>query len=86
MDVVARQTGRSALSFKPHHPSAGALSRDLEALRWFCEIGDDVLWVTFYAGRLWWCFARPGVEQLADDTKIRHVDGAWNSCDILGGR
>jgi hypothetical protein len=60
----------------------GAVTRDFNAFRIFCESGSDVLWVTFYAGRLWWCFSKPEITELPDKTKPRPVIGRWSDCDI----
>jgi len=48
----------------------------------FYEAGRDVLWITFYAARLWWCFSEPRVTVLPDGSKTRPVIGTWMSCDI----
>jgi len=51
----------------------------------FYEAGDDVLWITFYAGRLWWCFSEREVTLLSDGDKIRPVSRKWEYKDIKGG-
>lgn len=43
-----------------------------------------MLWVTYYKHALWWCFAKPFVEKLTDDTKTRRVAGKWRNTDICG--
>ena len=50
----------------------------------FYKKGKDVLWITFYGKRLWWCFSEPKLTLLEDKTKIRPVIGKWNDEDILG--
>lgn len=64
--------------------NAGAITRDVNQIRKFYEAGEDVLWVTFYANRLWWCFSKPNVTQLSDKTKTRPVIGKWKCTDIKG--
>jgi hypothetical protein len=62
----------------------GAATRDVNQIRAFYESGEDVLWVTFFGDRLWWCFSKPQLTQLPDKTKIRPVIGQWNSSDVTG--
>lgn len=60
----------------------GAITRDVNQIRKFYEAGEDVLWVTFHANMLWWCFSRPEVTQLPDKTKVRPVIDKWRCTDI----
>jgi hypothetical protein len=54
-------------------------------LRLFYEGAEDILWITFYRNRLWWCFSRPEVTVLSDDgSRTRPVIGRWQSCDVNG--
>ncbi|MFW6126339.1 MAG: hypothetical protein ACOC58_04460 [Chloroflexota bacterium] len=69
---------------KPLSGSLGAATRHLNQVRHFYEADETVLWVTFYCGRLYWCFSKPDVELLDDNTKIRPVLGEWRSTDIQG--
>jgi hypothetical protein len=65
-------------------PDSGALTRDAEQLRLFCEADEKVLWVTFSGNHLWWCFAGLEVEELPDHAKIRRTLNRWSSSDIKG--
>jgi hypothetical protein len=65
----------------------GAATRDVIQIRHFFEAGEDTLWITFYGGLLWWCFARSGVK-LHQDGKGSYretVDG-WNNSDNNGAQ
>lgn len=53
-------------------------------IRRFYEEGENTLWITFYANRMWWCFADRRVERLANGNKIRRVIGRWRNTDIHG--
>lgn len=59
-----------------------AATSDTKQIRSFYEADENVLWVTFWKGSLYWCFSKPEVMQLEDKSKVRPVIGAWNSCDI----
>jgi hypothetical protein len=48
----------------------------------FYEAGEDVLWVTFHANRLWWGFAKPDITLLDDNSKTRPIIGGWRSTDV----
>lgn len=61
---------------------AGARIRAVNQIREFYEAGEDVLWVTFYANKLWWCSSKPKIDQLPDGTKTRPVIGKWKNSDI----
>ncbi len=43
-----------------------------------------MLWITFYANLLWWCFSKCEVIQNPDKTKIRPVIDKWKCTDIYG--
>lgn len=60
-------------------------TQHVNELRNFYETDSTVMWVTFYDQRLWWCFAKPDVELLKDQTKTRKVIGEW-SCKTLDGK
>jgi hypothetical protein len=62
----------------------GAATRHISQICTFYEEGEDVLWVTFYKNRLWWCFAAPEVTVLPDGSKIRHARDGWKSTDVHG--
>jgi hypothetical protein len=53
-------------------------------IKYFYESDDTVLWITFYANKLWWCFSNPEIRLLPDKTKIREVIGKWSNKDISG--
>jgi hypothetical protein len=63
---------------------AGALTRHLNQVREFYEAGEDVLWITFFSDRLWWCRAHRGVSQHPNGDKTRAVIGAWSDQDLAG--
>jgi hypothetical protein len=56
----------------------------------FYTLPEDALWITFGAGRLWWCFARAAVEPLEPDNSSSHgarqrrAIGGWRSVDTAG--
>jgi hypothetical protein len=62
----------------------GAATRILAQVRHFYEADCQVLWVTFYGGRLWWCFSKQEITQLDDGSKIRPTIGGWKSEGLDG--
>jgi hypothetical protein len=62
----------------------GTATSHTNQIRYFYESGETVLWITFYANKLWWCFSKLGIQQLPDKTKIRSVIDKWSDTDILG--
>jgi len=62
--------------------SKQAISSDLTQIRYFYESDEKVLWVTFHANVLWWCFSKSKVTQPPDKTKFRLVIGKWRCTDI----
>jgi len=62
----------------------GAATRHVKQVRLFYEAPPSVLWVTFHADRLWWCFAEKRVEVLPDGTKQRRAIGKWQDTDVNG--
>jgi len=64
--------------------SVGAATRDTNQIRDFYESDEEVLWITFWGGRLYWCFSKPDITTLPDNSKSRPVIGSWSSSDISG--
>lgn len=62
----------------------GKATETTNQIKAFYESGDDVLWITFFRRRLYWCFAEKKVTQLPDGTRIRPVKGEWSYRDIQG--
>ena len=55
---------------------AGAATNQANQIEDFYTLGEDVLWVTFWDGKLWWAFAQPDVHQDQDNaylTRYRRV-------------
>ena len=57
----------------------------------FYQLGDDILWITFVNGRLYWCFVEEGVEWVETPPdcaekpyRIRRCKTAWRDSDING--
>ncbi|RJQ33046.1 hypothetical protein C4572_00115 [Candidatus Parcubacteria bacterium] len=64
--------------------SEGATTSYLNQIKYFYEAGPEVLWITFYNHKLWWCFADAKVFLEPDGTKYRKVLGSWSSRDLKG--
>jgi hypothetical protein len=62
----------------------GTATRDKNQIRAFYESDDQVLWVTFFGDRLYWCFSKHEIMLLPDKSKTRPVIGQWSSTDISG--
>jgi hypothetical protein len=62
----------------------GAATRDTNQIRLFYESDETVLWVTFFGDLLYWCFSKPKIALLADQSKTRPVLGQWRSTDVIG--
>src|ERR1700722_19418413 len=50
----------------------------------FYTASENVMWITFYSGKLYWAFAESEVIVLEDKSKIRRVRGKWNCTSIHG--
>jgi hypothetical protein len=54
----------------------------------FYDQDETALWVTFYAGKLWWCFADAQVQELGPDSplgsRMRRALGGWSSVSAAG--
>ena len=60
----------------------GAATRHKNQIRLFYEADENSLWITFFGDRLYWCFSKPEIEKLSDDSKTRPAIGGWKSVDI----
>lgn len=50
----------------------------------FYEADDSTLWVTFFQRKLWWGFASGPTELLDCGSRVRKINGGWNSKDSNG--
>jgi hypothetical protein len=57
-------------------------TRVANQLREFYTAPEDVLWITFHRGALWWCFSRSEVRRLEGGYRERPVIGRWRNVDI----
>lgn len=64
----------------------GATTRHINQIKDFYDSDENVLWITFYAKKMWWCFSKKEVKSLDDNTKIRPVIGMWSDKDLLGNQ
>lgn len=62
----------------------GAATRHKNQIRVFYESDEQILWITFWGNRLYWCFSKPDITVLSDESKSRPVISQWSSEDILG--
>lgn len=62
----------------------GSATRHVNQIRLFYETDESVLWITFHADRLWWCFSSQDVYVLPGNDKERRTLGGWNDTDIYG--
>ncbi len=69
---------------KVDKPDYGAAKRHIKQLRYYYESEDDVLWITFWNQKLWWCFAKSEITLNSDGTNEREVIDKWHDCDIKG--
>lgn len=67
---------------------AGFPTYATNALKAYFEDDGTTLWVTFYAGDLYWCFLEPGepvpLPESNDGYSYRKVRGAWSNMDCKG--
>jgi hypothetical protein len=93
-EVLARSGSHRALSdfclskgMTKAKPTAGIHAG---IIRNFFDAKDDVLWITFANGLLYWCFASPNVTYLGPDDADSHgcfrrdSRGGWQSQSIVG--
>lgn len=67
-----------------HKKTKGKATETVSQIKYFYESLEDVMWVTFYNRKLYWCFASSKVRILSDGSRVRKVKGKWNSEDISG--
>ncbi len=64
---------------------SGAAKRDFNALREVVTSTQEDVWITFYAGCLWWCRLAPGAVEEDATSKFRRTAGDWSDRDVGGG-
>jgi hypothetical protein len=60
----------------------GKATETTNQIKYFYTEPTTTMWVTFYKRKLYWCFAKEEVIQLEDGSRIREVDGKWQSCNV----
>jgi hypothetical protein len=81
-DLCSSSDWASARNAFPKDSDQGSVTRHINQVQQFYEEPEATLWITFYSDRLWWCFSKPEITRLSDNTKIRHVVGQWSDSDI----
>jgi len=70
----------------PRTTDPGVVTRHINQVQQFYEEPDTTLWVTFFSDRLWWCFSKPSVTKLPNNSKTRQVIDNWSDSDIFGSK
>ncbi len=70
------------LAFKGDN--AGSATRHIKQVQSFYEASNDSIWITFYAGCMYWCKSAKEYIQQDGKEKIRPVIGNWSNRDIGG--
>lgn len=73
-----------ARALRTYSTDPGAITRHINQVTEFYEAPEDVLWITFFSDRLWWCFSRPEITLHDNREKTRPVIGEWRDTDIAG--
>jgi len=67
-----------------HCSNPGALTRHINQVQEFYMADESVMWITFHAGKLWWCFAEKKVTAVENNDKVRRVKGQWRDTSLAG--
>lgn len=62
----------------------GKATEATNQIKTFYESDQDILWITFFRRRMYWCFAHKKITKLKDGSRIRDVNGKWKYQDING--
>lgn len=62
--------------------TTGTATSHINQIKKFYKGDENVLWITFYNNKLYWCFAEKDVLIQDDNTKIRKVIGQWSCSDL----
>jgi len=76
--------GKVKEELRKRKDSKGAITRDINQVKKFYEAEEDVLWITFHANLMWWCFSKPEITSIDNNKKIRPVIDKWKCTDIDG--
>lgn len=60
------------------------LTSDMNQARTFYTAPETSVFITFHAGRMYWCRPRGPVEMLADGTKLRRTVDGWHGQTVGG--
>lgn len=71
---------------KNFRSNSGAITRDINQVKNFYEAGENILWITFHATLLWWCFSKCDITNNPDNSKSRPVINKWQCTDIYGNK
>jgi hypothetical protein len=67
------------------HPEwSGQIAFHVNQIKYFYEEDADVLWITFFENKLFWCFSEKKVFIQKDENKVRKVIGKWSCKDLKG--
>jgi hypothetical protein len=80
---------RQVRDFYTQDVGPGTATRYSNEVREFYTAGADVLWITFVAGRMWWCFANAEVFPTSANpeqqgSRYRKAVNSWCDSDLRG--
>lgn len=64
------------------HRTTSVASNDCRQIKQFYEDNINVLWITFFGNKMWWCFSENKINFNKDRTKIRKAISGWSDKDI----
>lgn len=62
----------------------GEATKAVNQIRYFYELSESDIWITFYKRKMYWCHAHKEVQELEDGSRIRNVIGSWSCFDKNG--
>ena len=83
-------TSIKAVYEREHNVIPGTATRYSNEMREIYTAGNDVLWITFSEGRMWWCFADAevtptlAVNPKATGSRYRKTINRWSDKDMKG--
>lgn len=82
---VVGDWGRAREAWRAHRGGNDAvLTSDMNQARTFYTAPETSVFITFHAGRMYWCRPRGPVELLADRTKLRRTVDGWHGQTVGG--
>jgi hypothetical protein len=83
-ECLRKEWGKVREFWRKVRKSESTVTSDIRQIQDFYELPEDIVWVTFHKGLMYWCRADENVEEIEGGVRRRIAIGGWSCVDAHG--